>query len=156
MGVKEKQNNFFRPDVKFEVDARWLLHPFKDGKKISRDRPSVSLLPPFTVRYCPYGLREGGSKMGRVLARTFLCANSVLRRANDFGYEKSTENHILYLFQPYFAFCLQNSKKNEPFHFGSCGEISLISNLGPFHTKEIVLVFLINALANLGLLSKFF
>ena len=38
--------------------------PIKGRKKISRDQPSGSLLPPFRVRYCPQWLREGGSKMG--------------------------------------------------------------------------------------------
>ena len=55
---------FFRPDVTFGVDARCLLNRLKDGKKISRERPSGSLLLPFRVRYCPQWLREGGSKMG--------------------------------------------------------------------------------------------
>ena len=64
-GGQRKKNDFFRPDVTFGVDAQWLLHRFKDEKKISRDRPSGSLLPPFRVRYCPCGLREGGSKMGQ-------------------------------------------------------------------------------------------
>ena len=44
---------FFRPDVTFGVDARWLLNRFKDGKEISRDRPSGSLSIPFWVQYCP-------------------------------------------------------------------------------------------------------
>ena len=51
------------PDVAFGVDARWLLNRFKNGKKISRNRPSGSLLLPLEVRNCPQGLREGGSKM---------------------------------------------------------------------------------------------
>ena len=87
MGVKEKKR-FFRPDVTFGVDARWLPHRFKDGKKISRDRPSGNLLPPFRVRYYPYGLREGVQKWGKVLARDFLRANSFLRRTNDIGMRK--------------------------------------------------------------------
>ena len=87
MGVKEKKY-FFRPDVTFEVDAQWLLNRCEDGKKILRDRPSGSRLPPFRVRYCPQGLREGVQKCGKVLAHAFLCANSVLRWANDFGMPK--------------------------------------------------------------------
>ena len=47
-----------RPDVAFGVGARRLLNRSKDRKKISRNRPSGSLLPPFGVRNCPQGLRE--------------------------------------------------------------------------------------------------
>ena len=36
-GGQKKRNDFFRSDVKFGVDARWLLNRFKNGKKISRD-----------------------------------------------------------------------------------------------------------------------
>ena len=61
LGVK---NDFFQSDPTFEVNARWLLSRFKKRKKISRDRPTGSLLPPFGVRYCPQGLRAGVSKMG--------------------------------------------------------------------------------------------
>ena len=38
--------------------------PIKEEKKISRDRTSGRLLPPFMVRYCPQWLLEKGSKMG--------------------------------------------------------------------------------------------
>ena len=66
--------------------------PIKGRKKISRDRPSGSLLPPFWVRYCPQWHRDGGSKMGKVLAHAFLHANSVLRRAKDFRMPKIDVN----------------------------------------------------------------
>ena len=77
-----------RPDVAFEGDARWLLNRFKNGKKISRNRPSGSLLLLLEVRNFPQALREGGSKWGKVLARASLRANSVLRWANDFRMPK--------------------------------------------------------------------
>ena len=63
-GGQRKKKFFLRPEVTFGVDARWLLNRFENRKKISRDRSPGSRLPPFGVRYCPWGLCEGGSKMG--------------------------------------------------------------------------------------------
>ena len=42
-----------------------VTQPILERKKISREWSSESCLPPFGVRYCPWGLREGGSKMGQ-------------------------------------------------------------------------------------------
>ena len=54
-GGQSKKMIFFRPDFTFRVDVRWLLNRFKDGKKISRDRPSGSLLLPFGGTILPAG-----------------------------------------------------------------------------------------------------
>ena len=139
MGVKEK-NDFFRPDVTFGVDARWLLNRFNDGKKISRDRPSGSLLIPFGVRYCPQGLREGAQGWGTDLARAFLRANSVVRRANDFGMPKYRRKTPFFTYPNFNLLCIFKIRRItslvEPFHFGSCGENSLIFQLRPIFTPK--------------------
>ena len=90
MGVREK-NDFFRPDVPFGVDARCLLNRLKDGKRFQETDP-LGVLPPFGVRYCPQWIRDGSSNMGKALARAFLHANSVLRRAKDFRMPKNEVN----------------------------------------------------------------
>ena len=91
MGVKGKMI-VSRPDVASGLDAQWLLNRFKNGKKISRKRPSGSLLPPFGVRNCPRGFVRGAQKWGKILACAFLRANSVLRRANDLRMSKIDVN----------------------------------------------------------------
>ena len=73
-----------------------VTQPILKRKKISRDRLSGSCLPPFGVRYCPWGLHEGVQKWDKVLARAFLRPNSVLRRANGFGMSKiDVKPHVL-------------------------------------------------------------
>ena len=51
----QRKKVFFRPEVTFGVDARWLLNRFENGKKITRDRSSGSRLPPFGGTILPLG-----------------------------------------------------------------------------------------------------
>ena len=87
MGVKEKKF-FFRPEVTFGVDARWLLNRFENGKKIARDRSSGVVCHHLGYDTAPGGFVRGAQRWGKIFARAFLRANSILRRANFFGMSK--------------------------------------------------------------------
>ena len=87
MGVKKKMT-FFRPDVTFGIDARCLLNPLKDGKKIQETNVLGVICRHLGYDTAPSGFLTGAQKWGKVLARAFLRVNSVLRRAKDFRMPK--------------------------------------------------------------------
>ena len=84
----QRKTKFFRPEVTFGVDAQWLLNRFENGKRFQEtDRLGV-VCHHLGYDTAPGGFVRGAQKWGKIFARAFLRANSILRRANFFGMSK--------------------------------------------------------------------
>ena len=87
MGVKQKMF-FFDLRLRLELMLDGYSTDFRTEKIFQENGRLRVVCHHLRVRYCLWGLRERAQKWGKNWARAFLCANSVLRRANDFGMSK--------------------------------------------------------------------
>ena len=88
MGVKGKKSIFFDPTLRLELMLDGYSTNFKTEKRFQKHGCLGVVCHHFGYDTAPRGLVRGAQIWGKILARAFLRANSVLRHANGFGMSK--------------------------------------------------------------------
>ena len=88
MGVKEKKSFFFDLTLRLELMLDGYSTNFKTEKRFEEINYLGVICHHLGYDTALRGLMRGAQKWGKILARAFLRANSVLRHANGFGMSK--------------------------------------------------------------------
>ena len=85
-----KENFFFDLTLRLELMLDGYSTDFRTQKRFQENGRLRVVCHHLACDTAPGGFVRGAEKLGKILACAVLCANSVLRRANDFGMSKST------------------------------------------------------------------